>query len=266
MGGNFGPADISPGMAAVWRDKMMNTVGRRKKTPSAHYVAGLLGGLSALWQKWLMDDLKIVSATRGRMLQPPKADQLAVKFATDEMIEHFYGMAGRALGDWPFPKLFLSTKAYTGCRLMDFCSLKSSNCAAGQLVFPADLTKGRKERAVPVARRPVSQFGCVQGQDLDMGGLPARSQGWPSRRKGGLPTSSKLKFLPNGSTISGIALYRLSQEFTKTARIDIAYVPQAGLHDGMAGRRRSSAGVYCLRLQRGHTDAALCRPGRTAGD
>ena len=37
-------------------------------------------------------------------------------------------------GDWPFPKLFLSTKAYTGCRLLDLCSLKSSQLRAGRLV------------------------------------------------------------------------------------------------------------------------------------
>ncbi len=54
------------------------------------------------------------------------------------------------LGDWPFARLFLATKACTGCRLMDLCAIKSVQLRDGRLVFPADLTKGRKERAVPL--------------------------------------------------------------------------------------------------------------------
>src|SRR5476649_2193964 len=66
------------------------------------------------------------------------------------MIEHFYTWIAERFGDWPFPKLFLSVKAHTGCRLMDLCSLKSAQLVPGRLVFPANLTKGRKERAVPM--------------------------------------------------------------------------------------------------------------------
>src|SRR5262249_18499582 len=60
VGGECGPADITPGMAASFRDTMMSTPGRRKKLPSAHYVAGVIVGLSALWEKWFMEDLKIL--------------------------------------------------------------------------------------------------------------------------------------------------------------------------------------------------------------
>jgi integrase len=145
-----GPADFTSSMAAKWRDRMMTIRGKRKKLPSAHYVAGLIGGLSALWQKWFMDDLKIVQANPWQDVQPPKADKLPVRFATDELIEPFYKWIGERFGDWPFPKLFLSAKAYTGCRLMDLCSLRSRQLRNGRLVFPPDLTKGRKERAVPL--------------------------------------------------------------------------------------------------------------------
>ena len=40
---------VSPGMAEAWRDKVMSTPTRRKKPPSAHYVASLIDGLSGLW-------------------------------------------------------------------------------------------------------------------------------------------------------------------------------------------------------------------------
>src|SRR5262249_46304938 len=105
-----GPAEITPQLAAAWRDRMMSTPGRRKKLPSAHYVAGLLGGLSALWQKWFVRDLKLLPNNPWADVEPPKADRLPVKYATDEMIEHFYCWLATRFGDWPFPKLFLSAK------------------------------------------------------------------------------------------------------------------------------------------------------------
>lgn len=159
-----GPADVSPGMAAAWRDKIMMLPGRRKKLPSPHYVAGLIGGLSALWQKWFMDDLKIVSSNPWQDVMPPKADKLPVKYATDDLINPFYAWLTERFGAWPFPQLFLSTKAYTGCRLMDLCSLKSMQLRAGRLVFPPDLTKGRKERRVPLPADLFAALDAFKGE------------------------------------------------------------------------------------------------------
>jgi integrase len=183
-----GPADISPGMAAAWRDRMMTTVNRRKKLPSAHYVAGLICGLSALWEKWMMDDLKIVSGNPWQDVAPPKADKLPVKYATDELIEPFYAWIAERFGDWPFPKLFLSAKAYTGCRLMDLCSLKAAQLRGDRLVFPADLTKGRKERAVPLPSDLFAALDGFKGETwLWEGYLPGlkealQAKGWPTHQ------------------------------------------------------------------------------------
>jgi integrase len=159
-----GPADISPGMAARWRDTMMSTPGRRKKLPSARYVAGLVGGLSALWQKWFMDDLKILAGNPWQDVEPPKADKLPVKYATDDQIEQFYAWVEGRFAGWPFPKLFLSAKAYTGCRLMDLCGLKSPQLRGVRLVFPAHLTKGRKERAVPLPADLFTALDAFKGE------------------------------------------------------------------------------------------------------
>lgn len=180
-----GPSDISPGMAAAWRDKVMSTPGRRKKLPSAHYVAGMISGLSALWQKWFMDDLQIAQGNPWQDVKPPKADKLPVKYATDEQIAHFYEWIAGRFGEWPFPKLFLSTKAYTGCRLMDLCSLKSAQLHGGRLVFPADLTKGRKERKVPLPADLFATLDAFKGEvwlwEQYVPGLKAaiQAKGWP---------------------------------------------------------------------------------------
>src|SRR5262249_59126280 len=81
------PADVTPGIAAAWRDKVMGRPSRRGKPPSAHYVTSLLGGLSALWQKWVLDDLKIVSGNPWADVVPTKPDKLSVKYSTDEQNE-----------------------------------------------------------------------------------------------------------------------------------------------------------------------------------
>lgn len=142
----------------------MTTIGRRKKLPSAHYIAGLLAGLSGLWNKWFVEDLGITQSNPWADVEPPKADKLPVRYATDEGIQHFYGWFAERFGDWAFPKLFLSTKAYTGCRLMDLCSLKSAQLRGGRLVFPPDLTKGRKERAVPLAEDIDAALNAFKGK------------------------------------------------------------------------------------------------------
>jgi integrase len=183
-----GPADISPGMAEAWRDTLMTTPNRRKTLPSAHYVISILGGLSALWQKWFVEEMKIVPGNPWEDVAPPKADKLPVKYATDEMIEHFYGWLAGRFGDWPFARVFMSTKAYTGCRLMDLCGLRAAQVREGRLVFPADLTKGRKERAVPLPDDLFGLLDTIKGKTwLWEGYLPGLkavlvAKGWPTHQ------------------------------------------------------------------------------------
>jgi integrase len=183
-----GPADIDARAAAEWRDRISGKPGRRNKLPSAHYISGLIGGLSALWQRWFVDDLKIVAENPWRHVEPPKADKLPVKYATDDMIEHFYSWIAARFGDWPFPKLFLSTKAYTGCRLRDLCQLRSGQLRDGRLVFPADLTKGRKERQVPLPADLHAALDAFKGKtwlwERYVPGLKAAIQanGWPTHQ------------------------------------------------------------------------------------
>lgn len=187
-GATVGPDDITPARAAAWRDRMMSTPGRRKKLPSAHYVAGLLGGLSALWQKWFRDDLKIVAENPWKDVDPPKADKLPDRFASDEMIEHFCAWIKNRFGEWAFPKLFLSTKAYTGCRLMDLCSLTSGQLRNERLIFPADLTKGREERRVPVPKDLYGSLNAFKGEmwlwENYLPGLKEAitAKGWPTHQ------------------------------------------------------------------------------------
>ena len=148
----------------------------------------MIGGLSALWQKWFIEDLKILAGNPWQDVEPPKADKLEVRVATDDMIEHLYRWIADRFGDWSFPKLFLSTKAYTGCRLMDLCALKSAQLREGRLIFPPDLTKGRKERAVPLPDDLYQALDAFKGKtwlwEHYPTGLKAalQAKGWPTHQ------------------------------------------------------------------------------------
>jgi hypothetical protein len=85
-----GPSDISPGMAEAWKKKMATTKGRGNKPRSAHYVNGLLGGLSALWQKWFVDAMNVCQGNPWQDVDEIKADKIQVEYATDEQIENLY--------------------------------------------------------------------------------------------------------------------------------------------------------------------------------
>jgi hypothetical protein len=111
-----------------------------------------------------------------------------VKYATDEQIEHFYHWIGEQFGEWPFPRLFLTAKAFTDCRLMDLCALKSVQLREGRLVFPADLTKGRMERSVRLAADLFAELDAFKGQtwlwEQYIGGLKAAllAKGFPTHQ------------------------------------------------------------------------------------
>lgn len=187
-GATTGPADVSPGMAEGWKKKLATTKGRRNKLRSAYYINGLLGGLSAAWQKWFMDAMNIVAGNPWQDVEPLKADKLQVEYATDEQIEALYMWVAERFGDWCFPRLFLSTKAFTGCRLMDLCALKSGQLRGGRITFPAGLTKGRKARVVPLPDDLFKAIDAFKGNtwlwENYLPGLKAaiQAKGWPTHQ------------------------------------------------------------------------------------
>jgi integrase len=152
-----GPADITEVRAERWMDdyatgldRRIRAKGKERRQHSAHNVKARLGSLSALWNKWFHGKLGLVPANPFARLEPPKADRPEVRYVTDEQMTEFFGYLSSYYGDWPFPALFFSVKAYTGSRLADLCGLKSVQVRDGAIVFPAAAVKGRKERSVPL--------------------------------------------------------------------------------------------------------------------
>ena len=114
-------------MAESWKKTFSTTNTRRKKLPSQHSVFSLVRGFSALWQCWFVDKLGICPGNPWQDVEPPKTDKIEVKVIDDETLTHFLGWLDKRFFGWELPRLFLETKAVTGCRLMDLCGVNRRN-------------------------------------------------------------------------------------------------------------------------------------------
>jgi integrase len=107
-----------------------------------------------------MDKLGICTGNPWQDVEPPKTDKVEVKVIDDDTLTHFLAWLDERFHGWPLPRLFLETKAVTGCRLMDLCGIESSQLRDGRLHFRAEQTKGRKARSV---RLPPGLFARLDG-------------------------------------------------------------------------------------------------------
>jgi len=154
-----GPGDVTPARAQDWADHYATAPARCKKVRSGHTAVSVIDAVTAVFQKWLLDELKITSHNPFLHVKPPKTDKPEVMIASDEVLANFDRWLTERFGDWHLPNLFFAIKELTGCRVQDVCSLKSMQLREGRLYFPADVTKGRKARAVPL---PADLFAALE--------------------------------------------------------------------------------------------------------
>lgn len=184
-----GPADITAAQAKRWRNEYATAVSEKtQKVRSPHTVASRLGGLSALWAKWFVAELGVCPANPWAEVEPPKTDEVVVRTVTDDQFVHFLEWLDERFGGWGLPRAFFLLKATTGCRLADICSLPSWSLRDGRVHFPADLTKGRKERGVPLDGSLFRSLVAVSGPrhlwELYPGQLRTalERRGWPTHQ------------------------------------------------------------------------------------
>jgi integrase len=156
-----GPADISPGMAETWKKTFSKTKTRRGKLPSPHTVFSLVRGFKSLWS-WFFD-LGICPGNPWEDVDPPKTDKIEVRVIEEETFTHFLAWIDKKYSGWELPRLFLETKAMTGCRLMDLCGIESSQLRDGRLHFRADQTKGRTARSLPLPAELFARLDAIKG-------------------------------------------------------------------------------------------------------
>ena len=159
-----GPADITPGMAETWKKSFSATKTRRGKLPSPHTVFSLVRGFQSLWQAWFVEELGICPGNPWEDVAPPKTDRVEVRLIDDDTLSDFLGWIDKKYSGWELPRLFIDTKAVTGCRLMDLCGIESSQLRDGRLHFRPEQTKGRKARSVPLPAELYASLDAIKGR------------------------------------------------------------------------------------------------------
>jgi integrase len=162
-GGTTGPVDVTHTMADSWKKRFATTPTRLGELPSAHTLFNLIRGFRSLWQAWFIEELGVCAENPWAEVSQPKTDKLEVRSIDDETLTRFLAWIEKKYSGWELPRLFLETKAMTGCRLMDICVLESSQLRDGRLHFQADQTKGRKGRSVPLPPELYAKLEALKG-------------------------------------------------------------------------------------------------------
>ncbi|MDB5311708.1 MAG: hypothetical protein JWO38_5910 [Gemmataceae bacterium] len=150
-------------LAEAWKKEFASTPTRRKKLPSQHSVFSLVRGFSALWQSWFVDKLGVCPGNPWQDVEPPKTDKIEVRIIDDDTLTHFLGWLDERFSGWELPRLFLETKAVTGCRLADLCGVESAQIKDGRLHFRADQRKGRKAANVQLPAALAAKLDAIKG-------------------------------------------------------------------------------------------------------
>jgi integrase len=117
-----------------------------------------------MWQSWFVDKLGVCPGNPWADVEPPKTDKIEVKVIDDDTLTHFLGWLDKRFSGWELPRLFLETKAVTGCRLMDLCGLESAQLKGGRLHFRAEQRKGRKAMSVVLPASLAAKLEGIKGE------------------------------------------------------------------------------------------------------
>jgi site-specific recombinase XerD len=186
-----GPAQVTPARAQDWADHYTTAKGRGDKVRSGHTSASVIGAVKAVYSEWFLTQMKaqkIVTTNPFTDVEPPKTDKPEIHIATDETLAEFDGWLADRFGEWNLPRLFVAVKELTGCRVRDVCSLRSEQLRDGRLHFPADLTKGRTARAVPLPEDLFAAVNAIKGPVHLWQTYPAglkgalEKKGWPTHQ------------------------------------------------------------------------------------
>src|SRR5947208_1578605 len=149
------PADIGERHAGDFKKKYANGKFTRKRKLKEGEAApayarkgksldSRLRTLKAVFEHFRTMSPPLVDANPFAGVELPKLDRV-VKYVTRDDVTGFFDWLEERFPGWAMPKLFFRVKAITACRLDDLCSLRAECVRDGGIVFPADLTKQRKE-------------------------------------------------------------------------------------------------------------------------
>jgi integrase len=152
-----GPGDITVSLA-----KEFST--RYGKEKSAFTVASRLRKHKVIWEKWFIRRLGLVETNPWKEVESPKLPKLTPNYLKSEQIARFFAWLEKRWDGWRLPILFFTVKGLVGCRILELCSLRSGQFREGRLVFPADETKGRKERKARLPEKVLQELNQIAGK------------------------------------------------------------------------------------------------------
>lgn len=122
--------------------------GTKPRSPTS--LSYILRGLSGFTNH--VADLGYMSRTKNFWLsvRPPKAEKRLKVSPSDSQLGHFMAWIAARYPQWKSLRVLLDLKARSGCRTADLCQIKTKQLRDGHLVFAAETTKTREDRAVPL--------------------------------------------------------------------------------------------------------------------
>lgn len=162
------PAAVSTGIAQQWCNRYLGGTFSRAKgedvrtySRSPRTLHARVRKLRAIWGKYLVRRLRVVDENPWVTVDLPKLDRLPVRTLSTDQVAAFFNWLAERWHGWELPTLFFETKAVTGCRLGDLCSVRSADLKGkDRLVFASSSAKARKER---VAVLPHDLFEKLKG-------------------------------------------------------------------------------------------------------
>lgn len=149
------PIDISPQHAAIFsRVWLAGTFKRGKGKDAKRYkrkpttLAFYLRQLSAVWEQWLL--LGYVRENPWKGVRMPTTNKTRKLVPGEEDVTAFFTWVVSRYPQWERLHALLDLKALSGCRSQDICQLRSDQLRDGRVVWEADQTKHREDRAVLV--------------------------------------------------------------------------------------------------------------------
>lgn len=164
-----GPNDITPELAKRFRVNYgKGTFSKSDKSDAKSYkrsaktVENQIRRLSGLWGH--LKEAGIVTANPWQSVPRPTVPKKSVSIPTETLVDEFMGWLDARYPDWPFFKLFVTTKALAGCRTSDLCHVKSRQLRDGCLVIEADQDKTHRERTIPLPPALFAQLDGIKGK------------------------------------------------------------------------------------------------------
>ena len=162
-----GPLDITPALAVGYKHR------RAEAGIEAITIAEGINCLRFIWRKWLIGELKVLTANPWLEVAKPKLDKKKPAVVSDAQKSSFDQWLAEQYPGWRMPMLFLETKAYLGCRIGELAALRPGQLVDGRVEFKATVSKGRKDRTCKLPVVLYHELQQISGSESVFEAFPA---------------------------------------------------------------------------------------------